>query len=1005
MKIKINILICSFLAVLLTSFTCLMHVKADASVINASSITSESWTVPSGDIILNMDVDKTFTYINVPKGNSLTIQGNHTLTIYYSSTAMPNDGKAIYALGNVTFKNGSAVNLIVERKNSSGNSNVYGIYQSNANDIVVEEGATVNFSLGPDATTKNTYCGISQYDDSSRLIVNGTLNIVSRETGINVKNIEIGESGEIHCDGARGDSLTTCFNTKNLTINGGKVYVNQGNTPLGNGSSVSGAFEINHGYFVSSSSVSRKALAINADSFHLEQGTIVTQPKDYGTATFNQNSDLVAITDPQSPNNNQFATKVEIRYVKPEKIRILDPNGQTSFHYMFTRSGYPLSILCEPATAYSDVIWTVAKEDVAEIDANGVITGKQAGITTITATSAYDPEIKVNAVVHFVERNGYDFTGSAFSYDGDNPYYFGYLDIDGAEYYNLGYLYLKNVNITSDDKNIIKLSPPQYARNTTVSFYGTNTITSTYQSEDGKPGSIISMGGSAGVRINLFEGAEVNLIDQGFNNGIENTSGEVIYIENRDSSERTKLSVNVNNTGLKGSAVYLQSYTGTAEDVTVNAKTGVQGSVENLSSDTDNTLTINARDYGITGHLTLGKALHAEVNANAVDSDDHGIGITGLVSGGGNGTDKSCYARITGSAQAIEYSNIQSSSWGQYLAVTTPSSYRKSETTVIDNSTGMPAKTLILEEVVLNVKNGSGTGDYAVGQSVPVEAEERTGYSFSYWSVQNTNGWSVSGYNTSKYANLFAAEADVKNPSVTVTIPEGRTLMAASYDLIKYNITYKLDGGTNNSANPTSYYVTSDDIILANPKRTGYAFIGWTDTENPYEPVKPYTIPKGSTGDKELTAWWQLESMKVDCAETHFFTERDYTFTYKLDPAEFVEDPGVTWSSSDNTIATVSKDGIVSAKKPGTVTITAYNKETDLSASKKITITDLYDFVTDDTERGDLETDGFHWEVLNFTKELHLKNINLTRDNEYVVRVPSESMIIYDGENTLTQSD
>ena len=64
---------------------------------------------------------------------------------------------------------------------------------------------------------------------------------------------------------------------------------------------------------------------------------------------------------------------------------------------------------------------------------------------------------------------------------------------------------------------------------------------------------------------------------------------------------------------------------------------------------------------------------------------------------------------------------------------------------------------------------------------------------------------------------------------------------------IIYNITYVMNGGTNAPGNPATYTVESPLITLDDPTRTGYDFLGWTQTDN---------IPAGSVGDVTFTATW-----------------------------------------------------------------------------------------------------------------------------------------------------
>ncbi len=83
----------------------------------------------------------------------------------------------------------------------------------------------------------------------------------------------------------------------------------------------------------------------------------------------------------------------------------------------------------------------------------------------------------------------------------------------------------------------------------------------------------------------------------------------------------------------------------------------------------------------------------------------------------------------------------------------------------------------------------------------------------------------------------------------------------ACYDLITYNITYNLNGGT--GATNTTYNVTSNDITLpTTPTKTGYTFVGWYDNEGcTGEPIA--TITQGSTGNKTFYAKWLANKYTV----------------------------------------------------------------------------------------------------------------------------------------------
>lgn len=75
-----------------------------------------------------------------------------------------------------------------------------------------------------------------------------------------------------------------------------------------------------------------------------------------------------------------------------------------------------------------------------------------------------------------------------------------------------------------------------------------------------------------------------------------------------------------------------------------------------------------------------------------------------------------------------------------------------------------------------------------------------------------------------------------------------------------YIIKYNLDGGT--ADNPVEYHKDRDAVVIADPVREGYTFLGWTGTDL-NTPTKNLTIPAGSYGDKEYTANWKANEYTI----------------------------------------------------------------------------------------------------------------------------------------------
>jgi uncharacterized repeat protein (TIGR02543 family) len=141
--------------------------------------------------------------------------------------------------------------------------------------------------------------------------------------------------------------------------------------------------------------------------------------------------------------------------------------------------------------------------------------------------------------------------------------------------------------------------------------------------------------------------------------------------------------------------------------------------------------------------------------------------------------------------------------------------------------------------VTFDTQGGSSMAPQAISScvtSLPTPPS-RTGYTFEGWfrDADCSNAWTSD--------DIFTRDI---------------TLYAKWVSLVPYTITYELDGGTNNPANPANYTVESPTITLQNPTKTGYNFVEWSEGN---------TIPTGSTGNKTFTAVW---------------TPTIYTITYVL---------------------------------------------------------------------------------------------------------------------------
>ena len=84
----------------------------------------------------------------------------------------------------------------------------------------------------------------------------------------------------------------------------------------------------------------------------------------------------------------------------------------------------------------------------------------------------------------------------------------------------------------------------------------------------------------------------------------------------------------------------------------------------------------------------------------------------------------------------------------------------------------------------------------------------------------------------------------------------GDIVLFAKWIAKSYKISYLTDGGSNSAENPETYTVEDGTIVLKDPVRRGYTFLGWYERYD-FSGERVYEIASGSTGKKYLYAKWE----------------------------------------------------------------------------------------------------------------------------------------------------
>lgn len=218
-----------------------------------------------------------------------------------------------------------------------------------------------------------------------------------------------------------------------------------------------------------------------------------------------------------------------------------------------------------------------------------------------------------------------------------------------------------------------------------------------------------------------------------------------------------------------------------------------------------------------------------------------------------------------------------------------------------------------------------GGGKYKYLSDVTISASANPGYSFSSWSVfkHNDKKTDIVKDNTTNIIvdQSYTCTANFKKNSYTVSVAtEGAGDVA--------RIIYK----NQSKKSITAEYQTGFQLYA--PDLDGYEFKGWKESGSNYIFSKSYSY-SASVPAKDTT-YVAVYNVKPSIKITGGETEVNST---KLKAITVPENVTVTWKSSDSGIVSVDKNGKITAKDSGTVTITAsFNFDgKSYKATKKIT--------------------------------------------------------------------
>ena len=164
--------------------------------------------------------------------------------------------------------------------------------------------------------------------------------------------------------------------------------------------------------------------------------------------------------------------------------------------------------------------------------------------------------------------------------------------------------------------------------------------------------------------------------------------------------------------------------------------------------------------------------------------------------------------------------------------------------------------------------------------------------------------------------------------------PTDNVTLYAIWDAERYTVNYDANGGTGAPAAQRKTY--DEDLTLSNkqPTREGYEFRGWAmDSAAKTAEYLPGDTYRGNE-DLILYAVWEKIVVVLELNKNELMLAVNAKEALEANVSGTATD--LVWTSSNETVATVDQNGVVTAKKYGKATITVTVPGTNLSASCEV---------------------------------------------------------------------